>query len=144
MAIFHNKSLLTFIIMFGRLTNGRNFLQKVAVPLHFPSPPHPFLLLHSYPFRSSALSRATGVWRCLSWPGGSGTEPRPPEFLDKRICYCCQRLLFSGFIAKRQCHDRVSGWGAGPGPRRPNSRRPPTKPFIFYFSLMIDAYETTT
>ena len=27
--------------------------------------------------------------------------------------------------------------GAGPGP--PNSRRPPTKPFVFYFSLMIDA-----
>ena len=26
----------------------------------------------------------------------------------------------------------------GPGPR------PATKPFIFYFSLMLDAYETTT
>ena len=49
-------------------------------------------------------------------PAGSGTEPRPPElpeFLDKRICCCRQRLLFSGFISKRQCHDRVSGWGQG-------------------------------
>ena len=25
-----------------------------------------------------------------------------------------------------------------------SARGPPTKPFIFYFSLMIDAYETTT
>ena len=33
----------------------------------------------------------------------------------------------------------------GPGPcRHPTNREPPTKPFIFYFSLMIDAYETTT
>ena len=30
------------------------------------------------------------------------------------------------------------------GPRPPINRGPPTKPFKFYFSLMIDAYETTT
>jgi len=28
------------------------------------------------------------------------------------------------------------------GPRPPTNRRPPTKPFQFYFSLMIDAYES--
>jgi len=32
----------------------------------------------------------------------------------------------------------------GPGPRPPTNRGPPTELFIFYFSLMIDAYETTT
>jgi len=30
------------------------------------------------------------------------------------------------------------------GPKHPTNRRPPIKPFIFYFSLVIDAYETTT
>jgi len=34
--------------------------------------------------------------------------------------------------------------GRGPGHRPPTNGGPPTKPFIFYFSLMIDAYETTT
>ena len=34
--------------------------------------------------------------------------------------------------------------GRGPGPRLPSNSAPPTKPFVFYFSLMIDAYETTT
>ena len=29
-------------------------------------------------------------------------------------------------------------------PRPPTNRGPPTEPFIFYLSLMIDAYETTT
>jgi len=32
----------------------------------------------------------------------------------------------------------------GPSPRPPTNRGPPIKPFIFYFSLMIDAYESTT
>jgi len=31
----------------------------------------------------------------------------------------------------------------GPGPRPPTNRGPPAKPIQFYFSLMIDAYETT-
>ena len=32
----------------------------------------------------------------------------------------------------------------GRGPMPPNKIGPPIKPFIFYFSLTIDAYETTT
>jgi len=36
-----------------------------------------------------------------------------------------------------------SGAGAST-PRTPTNRRPPTEPFVFYFSLMTDAYETTT
>jgi len=32
----------------------------------------------------------------------------------------------------------------GPGPRPPTNRGPSIKPFIFYFPLLIDAYETTT
>jgi len=38
-------------------------------------------------------------------------------------------------------HNFRAGLKAGPVGLGP---RPPTKPFIFYFSLMIDAYETTT
>ena len=38
----------------------------------------------------------------------------------------------------------LRGRADGPGPRPPANRSPPTKPFIIYFSLMIDAYETTT
>jgi len=34
--------------------------------------------------------------------------------------------------------------GKGSSPRPLTNRENPTKPFIFYFSLMIDAYETTT
>jgi len=34
--------------------------------------------------------------------------------------------------------------GRGRGPRPPTNRVPPNKPFIFYFSLMIDAHDTTT
>ena len=45
----------------------------------------------------------------------------------------------------RPIQGRIYGRGAG-GPRHrpPTNRGLPTKPFIFYFSLMIDAYETTT
>ena len=32
----------------------------------------------------------------------------------------------------------------GLGPRSSTNRGPPTKPFQFYFSLMVDTYETTT
>jgi len=37
-----------------------------------------------------------------------------------------------------------AGFKGSPGPKSLTNRGPPTKPFIFYFSLTIDAYETTT
>ena len=41
--------------------------------------------------------------------------------------------------------DRAGFKGAGgPGSMPPTNRGPPTKQFISYFSLMVDAYETTT
>jgi len=35
--------------------------------------------------------------------------------------------------------DLRGGRGRGTGPRPPTNKGPPAKPFIFYFSLMIDA-----
>jgi len=42
--------------------------------------------------------------------------------------------------------DLREGSGREPDPRPPTNRGPPAKPFIpvFYFSLMIDAYENAT
>ena len=67
-------------------------------------------------------------------------------------CNYAQRLVLEkGSLPSKKFMDFNHCELLGPGPdlrgadpRHPTNRGPPTKQFIFYFSIMIDAYETTT
>jgi len=56
----------------------------------------------------------------------------------------CTTVSVSVIVAQGYPGPDLREGAKGPGPRPPTNKGFPTKPFIFYFSLMIDAYETTT